>query len=276
MRLAQIHSILKSEPLFCQPSYRETLLELLQQHATLSAEDYKHKRTGMDKSGQMLEIDEPEVRDGVYFLPVGGPIGQNLGEFEKGAGAVDIDDIAAEIEEADNDESVHTIVMDFDTPGGMVQGTPETGNKILAVDKPIYAWSRGSISSAGYWLASCCDGIFCTPTAQIGCIGVCCSFMDLSKMAEMAGIKVKVFGSGTFKGMGTPGTSLTAQQEVFMQNRVMQLAQTFYDHVRSQRGDIADEDMQGQTFSGVDAKAKGFVDEVFNSLDELETILRAK
>src|SRR6185312_12880460 len=119
--------------------------------------------------------------------------------------------------------------------------------------KPIYAWTRGSMASAAYWLGCCTDGIFCTPTASVGNIGVCISFMDVSKMADMAGIKVKAFGSGTYKGMGTPGTSLTAEQEMFLKARVMQLAGMFYQHVRAQRGAIADEDMQGQSFDGLTA-----------------------
>ena len=274
MKLAQILSTLKTEPLFCAAGYRETLLEILESHANLSAADYKHKRTGSAKSGDNLEVEQMEVVNGIARIPVGGPIGQGFGEFEKGAGCVDVDDICAELDEAEADDEVETILMNFDTPGGMVQGTPECGNRILAVEKPIYAWTRGQMASAGYWLASCCDGIFCTPTSQVGSIGVCMSFMDLSKMADMAGIKVKVFGSGTFKGMGQPGTSLTAQQEIFLQQRVMSMAQTFYDHVRAQRGAIADADMQGQSFTGVQAKEKGFVDDVMQNMKELESFLR--
>ena len=276
MRLAQIHDLLKNEPLFCRHGYRETLAELLAQHATMAAADYKHARTGKARSGDDLEIEQMEVVNGIARIPVGGPIGQNFGEFEKGAGCVDVDDIIAELDEAEESDEVNTILMNFDTPGGMVQGTPECGNRILAVEKPIYAWSRGSMCSAGYWLASCCDGIFCTPTADVGCIGVCASFMDLSKMADMAGIKVKVFGSGTYKGMGQPGTSLTAAQELWHQGRIMQLANTFYDHVRAQRGAIADGDMQGQTFKGIEAAEKGFVDGVMDNLAELEAFLIAK
>jgi ClpP class serine protease len=187
--------VLKTEPLFCAAGYRETLWEILEQHAILTAADYKHARTGKAKSGSELEIEQMEVRSGIAYLPVGGPIGQGFGEFEKGAGCVDVDDICAELDEAEEDDEVDSILMVFDTPGGMVMGTPECGARIQEVKKPIYAWSRGQMASAGYWLASCTNGIFCTPTASVGSIGVCSSFLDLSKMADMAGIKVKTFGS---------------------------------------------------------------------------------
>jgi ClpP class serine protease len=61
-----------------------------------------------------------QVINGVAIIPIGGPIGQGLGEFEKGAGAVDVDDVRAELDEAEEDEEVHTILLNFDTPGGMV------------------------------------------------------------------------------------------------------------------------------------------------------------
>jgi len=275
MKLPQIMSVLRNEPLYCATGYRETLLEIFVQHEALSAAEYKHARTGKAKSGSDLDVDQMEVVNGIARIPVGGPIGQNFGEFEKGAGCVDVDDIAEELDEAEGDDDVHTILMNFDSPGGMVMGTPECASRILAVEKPIYAWTRGHMCSAAYWLACCTNGIFCTPTAEIGSIGVCCSFMDLSKMADMAGIKVKVFGSGTYKGAGQPGTSLTAAQEIYMQGRIMSLAENFYGHVRAQRGAIADEDMQGQTFKGADAVEKGFVDGLMNNLNELEDFLRA-
>ena len=274
MRLAQIYSVLRNEPLFCKEGYRETLLEVFDAHASMTAEQFKHSRTGKQRSGDDLEVEQMEVVDGVARIPVGGPIGQNLGEFEKGAGAVDVDDIAAELEEAEEDEEVKTIILNFDSPGGMVSGTPELGTRILAVEKPIYAWTRGQMCSAAYWLGCCTNGIFCTPTAQIGSIGVCMSYVDASRMADMAGLKVKVFASGTYKGMGTPGTSLTAKQEAHLEGKISELADMFYVHVRNQRGAIEDEDMQGQTFTGQAAVDKGFADGLMNSLAELESFLR--
>ena len=276
MRLAQIISMLRTEPLLCAAGYRETLLEIIDAHAVLSAQDYKHSRTGKAKSGSDLEVAQMEIVNGLAMIPVGGPIGMGLGEFEKGAGAVDVDDIVAELDEAEADETVETILLNFDTPGGMVMGTPECGARILAVEKPIYAWTRGQMCSAGYWLGSCTNGIFCTPSASVGSIGVCMSFLDLSKMADNAGIKVKSFGSGTYKGMGTPGTSLTAEQEIFLKNRVQMLAQQFYDHVRAQRGNIPAEVMQGQSFTGAQALELGLVDGTMNSFEELATFLTAK
>lgn len=273
MKLAKILSILKDEPLFCSAEYRTTLLDLFQQHADLSKLDFKATRTGMAKSGSELEVEQMEVRGSVAIIPVGGPIGQGFGEFEKGAGCVDVDDIRDEMQEALENDEVENVILNFDTPGGMVTGTPELGQDILDYEKPIYAFTRGKMCSAGYWLAASCNGIFATPSADVGCIGVCAAVMDVSRMADMAGIKVKVFSSGIYKGMGTQGTSLTAQQEVFYQQRTMELANIFYAQVRGQRGQIDDADMQGQTFKGQQALEKGFIDDIMPNLDKLVSFL---
>lgn len=273
MNLSKILSVLNSEPLFCSAGYRFTLLDLFSQHATLSRDQFKSKREGQAKSGQELDVEDMELRGNCAIIPIGGPIGQGLGTFEKGAGAVDTDDIRSELDEAEDNDDVENIILNFDTPGGMVTGTPELGDRILQVEKPIYAFSRGQMCSAGYWLAASCDYIMATKSATIGCIGVCASFMDLSKMADMAGIKVKVFGSGDYKGMGTPGTSLTPQQELLMQARITDLANVFYDHVRAERGEISDADMQGQTFRGEAALKNGLIDDVMPDLDSLVSFL---
>lgn len=273
MKLPQIISVLKNEPLFCEFGYRFTLLDIFKQHSEMGGVEFRASRTGQAKSGSMLDVEQMEVIDGIAHIPIGGPIGYSLGEFEKGAGAVDVDDIADEIDQAESDDEVQTILLNFDTPGGMVTGTPELGEKIKDVEKPIYAFTRGKMCSAGYWLACSTDGIFATPTADIGCIGVCMSFLDVSRMADTAGVKVKVFGSGDYKGMGTPGTSLDAKQEMFLQQRVSQLANIFYDQVRGQRGQISDSDMQGQTFKGNEALDKGLIDGVMRDRRELVAFL---
>jgi len=99
-------------------------------------------------------------------------------------------------------------------------------------------------------------------------------FNDLSRAADMAGVKVKVFASAPIKGLLTKGTSLSAAQEVFLQGLVMELAENFYSHVRANRPDVQDDDMQGQFYTGTTALAKGFVDGVME-YDDLLAFLKA-
>jgi capsid assembly protease len=274
MRLAQIYNILRNDPLLCDNDYRNTLLELFTEHAEMDRAEYKHKRTGRATSGSELDVEEAEVRDGIAIIPVGGPVAINLGEFEKGAGAVDLDDVTQELLEAEESTEVKAIIMNFDSPGGTVNGTWEMCDRIMAVEKPIYSFTRGLMCSAAYAMACATDGIFATKTARVGNIGVYCVHHDLTQMAARQGIAVKVFSSGPIKGAGVPGTPLTLDQQNFKQQEVMGLAKTFFDHVRARRGGIKDEDMGGQWYSGEVAGAKGFIDGLVNDIRELEAYLR--
>lgn len=277
MRLAQILTTLQSEPLLCDNSYRCALLELFAQHQALDRSEFKTKRSGSAKSGSALEVEDAEIRDGIAIIPVGGPMGIGLGEFEKGAGAVDMDDIWQEIQEAQNDDEVKAIILNFDSPGGTFNGTFELCDQIAAsVDKPLYAFTRGLMCSGAYALACACDGIFATQSARIGNIGVYATIMDLSGMADKAGIKVKVFASGPIKGMGAPGTSLTAEQEMFFKQNVVNMSHVFFNHVRASRAMIDDADMGGQFYSGEQAVQRGFADSIIGSLDELMAFLTAE
>ena len=276
MRLAQIYHILQNEPLLCDNDYRAVLLQMFQDHATLDRAEFKHKRTGMAKSGSELDVDEAEVRDGIAIIPVGGPLAINLGEFEKGAGAVDMDDLAAELDEAEENEEVHSIILNVDSPGGTVEGTFEFCDRILQVDKPIYAFTRGTMASAAFAIGCATDGIFATRSARVGNIGVYTTFLDLSQMAAQKGIAVKVISSGPIKGIGQPGTALTAEQQIFKQQEIMKLAEVFFSFVRERRGGIKDEDMGGQWYRGDDAGERGFVDAIVGNIGELEAYLRVK
>lgn len=275
MRLAQILTTLQSEPLLCDNTYRMALLELFNQHQELSPAEFAHKRTGIKKSGGELEVEQPEIQDGIAIIPVGGPMAIDLGEFEKGAGAVDMDDIKAELEEAESNDEVGSIILNFDSPGGTYSGTFELCDWIAAnIEKPLYAFTRGKMCSGAYAIACACDGIFATKSARVGNIGVYTTFLDLSGLADKSGIKVRVLSSGPIKGAGTPGTSLTAEQEVFLKQNVVDMSNVFFRHVRASRPTIEDSDMGGQFYSGDEAVSRGFVDGIIGSMDELVSFLR--
>jgi hypothetical protein len=97
MNLAKILTVLQSAPFLCANDDRSALLELFQQHSTLSANDFRMAREGKGRSGEEVSVEQSTIEEGICIIPVGGPIGAKLGSFEKGAGAVDVDDIAAEI-----------------------------------------------------------------------------------------------------------------------------------------------------------------------------------
>lgn len=157
---------------------------------------------------------------------------------------------------------IRTVVFDISSPGGYVQGVAETAALIARhlEGKLTIAWSGSENCSCAYWLSTACQKIIATPSATLANVGVCVVVRDYSKMFEAAGVSVKVFKSGAYKGAGAAGTSLTPEQEEFIQERVDSLAAEFVSTVKAARPAVKDADMQGQWFSGSVAVEKNFAD----------------
>lgn len=275
MRLPKILETLTRTPLLMAPGAAESILTLFHQHALMSRTDFQAAREGKDFCGGSVELDQMTIENGLAMIPVKGPLGVGLDSFEKGAGATDYADIMADLETANADPRVQNILLVMDTPGGMWGGLVECSIAIDDSEKPVYCFvpPGGTVASAGMYLAAACSGRFLSPSAQAGSIGVYCAYTDLSEMAAQKGIKVKVFSSGIYKGMGVPGTSLSAEQEDYLQNSVLELAQEFYDYMRANLGEIPDDAMQGQMFRAPEAVSLGFADDIVKNIDELKGYL---
>lgn len=108
-------------------------------------------------------------------------------------------------------------------------------------------------------------GITAGRGAQVGSIGAYTVAMDMSKMAERAGVKVHVISSGPYKGAGVAGTSLSEDQLKEMQTRINKLADEFIADVASGRGASADAiraSADGRVYSTDEAIARGLVDRI--------------
>jgi ClpP class serine protease len=274
MKLPALLATLTSEPLLLTPGAQAAYLRLLEAtHVERALNRELMQREGVGMSGDAVEVDQAEMRDGLLYVPVGGPIGRGLDKFEKGAGAVDVQDIEDELDGAEEDPECRGVIMIFDTPGGMYSGTPELSDRIEAFDKPVLGWIPGACCSAGLWLAASCDGIFAAKSADIGCVGVYCYLLDQSKRYADAGVKPIVVSSGIYKGMGAPGTSFSPEQLAHLQERVDQMAAEFFAHIQRTRPDVQMADMQGQTFKPSIAREKGFIDDVLTSVEDVAALL---
>lgn len=251
------------EPSLITPCAHASIRQLLES----KIESGSFIRDGVDSCGAKVELPGLQIIDGgLAVIPIGGAIGQGLSGFAKGRGAVDVADIEAEIEEALSDSKVHTILFDLDSPGGMVSGTPELAARIKRITGVrTVAFTQGMIASAAYWIASSCQSIYATESAEIGSIGVYLPFHDLTKAAEMEGVKVELIKAGKLKGIGYPGLPLTDVQREHLQERVNDIYKMFTSHVRANRGAISEDTMQGQTFLAREALSRGLINEIVAS-----------
>ena len=193
------------------------------------------------------------VEGGIGTVALRGPMMRNPDVIDQLVfGATDTEEVLAAVHEASEREDVQAILLDIDSPGGSVNGTPELAAAVAAASKSktVYAFSAGQMCSAAYWVASQCDAVYATPSARVGSIGVILPVVDSSEAFAQAGLKMEVFAAGKFKSAGTPGTSLTEEQKDWLQSEVEEIAADFRSAVLSRGRKIPDEAMEGQTFSG--------------------------
>lgn len=120
------------------------------------------------------------------------------------------------------DESVGAIVLDVDSPGGVVDGVPEMAEEIRAARarKPIVAVANTMAASAAYWLAAQATEIVVAPSGRIGSIGVLAVHEEYSRMDEAMGITTTVVRAGRYKAEANPFEPLTAEAQAAIQEEV--------------------------------------------------------
>lgn len=126
----------------------------------------------------------------VAVLPVYGTIFPRASLFTLMSGGASVDMLRAAFREAMADDSVGSLVMEFDSPGGQVDGIEEFAAEIRAARgrKPIVAVANTLMASAAYYLASQADEIVASPSSLVGSIGVVYVHMEQSRKLDAEGI----------------------------------------------------------------------------------------
>lgn len=192
------------------------------------------------------------MEDGVGIIRLHGPLMRDPDLISTLLfGATDINQVADAVRQAADSKEVKSILLDIDSPGGTVNGTPELAQVVADASKlkTIYAFSAGQMCSAAYWVASQCQAVYASPSARVGSIGVMLPFIDSAEKFRSQGLKVEVFAAGKFKGMGTPGVPLSEEQRALLQADVEEIAADFKEAVLARGRRIPDEAMEGQAFS---------------------------
>lgn len=179
--------------------------------------------------------------------------------------------IRKELRNAKNDSSIDAGLLKFDTPGGTVAGTQELADDVMEFQrvKPLESYIEDQCCSAGYWVASQTGYITMNRTGITGSLGTILRMVDSSVESNLRGRKVLVVSTGDFKGMGVPGTEITAEQLGKAREMVEALNEHFKEAVgtgRRMRQSKVDELFTGEVFVGNQAKELGLVDEI-GSLD---------
>jgi len=210
----------------------------------------------------------------VAVLPVYGVIAPRMNMMTEMSGGTSAQLLGAQLDAALDDPAIGAIVLDFDTPGGAVDGVPELASKILAgrEKKPIIAAVNYLAASAGYWLASQCSEIAMSPSAQAGSIGVYTVHFDESGALEQEGVKATIISAGKYKVEGNPYGPLGDEAAEYIQGRIEAIYSDFLRAVAKGRdvsvATVRSDYGQGRVLTAKDAIAVGMADRI-DTLDDV-------
>jgi len=201
------------------------------------------------------------------IVPISGVLARKPDIYELAFyGFEDMIEIERMLREVAADDTVEGVLLDIDSPGGFVNGTPELGDLVarLAKIKPVVSHTSGMAASAAYWIAAQAPTVIASRSSIVGSIGVYAALYDLAAYYAEMGVKVEVFTNkeATFKAAGLPGTSLSDEQRKHFQERVQRDFTEFKAAVNGPRPQVGPDAMRGQTFNGIEAKKQGLVDAV--------------
>lgn len=282
-RLIRVLTALCCDPWLLNPAVHKTLTEIVTAHAQGGIVELEQhvKAAGMAENPGKKTF--AIHNNSMAVIPVQGVIGRKFSNALYTSGVTSTDVLDRMIQIAAADPQIESIMIVFDSPGGMAMGTPEVGNTIKEAcgKKPVMAYCDGQCGSAAYWMAAQADVIYAMPSADVGSIGAYLAVLDQHRAAELAGLKVKLFtGGATYKGMGYPGTELTKEQEAILEQRVKKLSDDFKAAVCSGRGRTIDcKAMEGQSFNSADALANGLIDGVATwdqALRDLQSLTQSR
>jgi signal peptide peptidase SppA len=187
--------------------------------------------------------DELNIVSGVGVLPIAGPIFGKANLMTRLSGATSLEGFRRDFRTLVNDDSVHSIVLDMDTPGGTSDLVQETGEEIFAARgvKPIYAIANTMSGSAGLWLASQATRVYSTPSGAIGSLGVYTVHQDQSGRDSQEGNRFTYVSAGPFKTEGNPHEPLTEAGRQYRQEVVDELYNDFKAAVANGRNKPAEE-----------------------------------
>jgi signal peptide peptidase SppA len=213
----------------------------------------------------------------VAVIPLTGvitPRGSFL-SFLFGGGGGGLVDFRETFRQAVSDPDVGAIVLDVDSPGGLIDLVPETADEIRAArgDKPIIAVANTMAASAAYWIASQADELVVTPSGDVGSVGVYMVHEDWSGWNQNQGIIPTYISAGEYKTEGNPDEPLSDEARAEWQQEVDDLYAMFVGAVAAGRGvseaAVRDGYGEGRTLLAERALAAGMVDRV----DTIENVI---
>ena len=205
--------------------------------------------------------------DNTVVLGIRGPLMKKGSFWDVFFGVSAYDSITKELKTLLKNKDVENIILDIDSPGGMVNGCGELADLIFKArdQKNIISYVSGYGCSAAYYLASAASKVYANKSATVGSIGVIASFVinkdENTKEINIVSSKSKdkLTDVETTEGRKKVQADVDTQADIFM-NDISRYRDISLETI---------ENTKGGTFIGQQALEMKLVD----GISELQTIL---
>ncbi|MBY7931781.1 S49 family peptidase [Vibrio fluvialis] len=215
-----------------------------------------------------------QVVNGIAIVPISGTLVHKYGYIRPMSGMTGYDGIDYRIREALTDPEVKAIMLDMDTPGGMVAGCFDLADKIAEYRKIKPIWSLGydMHCSAGQMIASACSRRLITQTGVAGSVGVIMAHTNIEKMLDQQGVEITLITAGSHKADGHPYAALPKDVRDKWQKELESNRQMFATKAATYMGVDVKTVLatEAETYEGQAAVDVGFANEVVNGLDAVQ------
>ena len=199
-----------------------------------------------------------KIADGVAIISLVGSLvnrGAWIGSY---SGMTSYEGFRHQLASVARDNSVHSVLLDIDSPGGEAIGAFEAGEDVRKLNaiKPVSVFVNGLCCSAAYAIASQAGRIETGSTSILGSIGVVMMHVDQSKRLHDLGVKPTFIHAGKKKVDGNPFEPLSNEVKAALQADVDKFYSLFVDHVAAGRNGLSAKAIRAQeagTFMGNDA-----------------------
>lgn len=171
-----------------------------------------------------------------------------------------------------SDTNVKRIVLDINSPGGLVAGIQTCADELeaLADEKPVFSIAHDMACSAGYWLGCIGEELSVSPDGDVGSIGVRGGHVSYARLLDREGIDITTFKGGAAKADYAISELLSEGAAAEIQFQIDRQHDRFITHVSRFRTLSEDKvrATDARCWVGQDAVAEGLADRV-ETLEEL-------
>lgn len=279
-----IQSMILGVPLMITPDKLQTILDVVGPRIGVSPQitiplEMLRDPDKYRKDEPSREVQKVDVSD-IKTIKIHGTLTYRSVGLRALSGLTSYQRIRSEFFEAMDTDSIHTILLDIDSPGGSVAGVFDLVDDIYKMrgKKPIYAFVNDSGYSAAYAIASAADHVYMTRTAGVGSIGVVMLHTDRSEQDAKAGVKYTPIYAGANKVNGNPHEPLSKAAHAKAQTIVNQVYDLFVSTVARNNG-LSEQEVrstEADIYTGPEAIDRGLIDGILSYNELISMITQSK